>query len=48
MFVKFAEKLIFEFNLKVIGFTVQPLDQPENSNPSAGVALTVTSVQAGR
>ena len=36
----------FEFNLKVIGFAVWPLDQPENSYPSPGIAVIVTSVPA--
>ena len=36
----------FEFNLKVIGFAVWPLDHSENSYPSPGIAVMVISVPA--
>ena len=43
-----ADKIVCEFNLKVVGFCVHPLDHSENSYPSAADAPIDTSVPGGR
>ena len=43
-----ADKIVCEFNLKVMGFCVHPLDHSENSYPWAADAPIDTSVPGGR
>ena len=43
-----AVNIVCEFNLKVVGFSVHPLDHSENSYHSAADAPIDTSVPDGR